>query len=243
MSAVFERDVEIVERLNDARRRLSDANEGLWSGLLPDAFGVLYDGAAPAGQSAIAALMSDALSSGRPEAQTAVLGALQQAHWTTPDTQALVGRRNVKTLVGIAWFVTSRSTDSTGGLSATLAKQGYVGVNKEDVLFPSIGVTPSGRATIAFTLAGPDYRSSAAWAPLSLSSGAGPVYIAAAGKNADDDFSAVKAYGGDGVGRWGDYTAAVSDTSGNVWMGVEYVSGVERTPLANWATFLFHVSP
>ena len=82
VSALFERDVEIVGRLNDVQRRLHDANEGLWSGLSPDAFGLLYDGAAPAGQSAIAALMSDALSSGRPESRTAVLGALQQAHWT-----------------------------------------------------------------------------------------------------------------------------------------------------------------
>jgi hypothetical protein len=82
LSALFERDVEIVGRLNDAQRRLRDANERLWSGLSPDAFGLLYDGAAPAGQSAIAALVSDALSSGRRESQTAVLGALQRAHWT-----------------------------------------------------------------------------------------------------------------------------------------------------------------
>jgi hypothetical protein len=79
---LFERDVEIVERLNGAQRRLRDANDGLWSGLSPGAFGLLYDGAAPVGQSAIAALMSDALSSGRPESRTAVLGAVQQAHWT-----------------------------------------------------------------------------------------------------------------------------------------------------------------
>jgi hypothetical protein len=82
LSALFEREVEIVGRLNDAQRRLRDANERLWSGLSPDAFGLLYDGAAPAGQSAIAALVSDALSSGRRESQTAVLGALQRAHWT-----------------------------------------------------------------------------------------------------------------------------------------------------------------
>lgn len=82
LSVLFERDVWIVERLNDAQRRLRDANERLWSGLSPDAFGLVYDDAAPAGASAIAALMSDALSSGRPESQTAVLGALQQTHWT-----------------------------------------------------------------------------------------------------------------------------------------------------------------
>ena len=62
LSVLFERDVEIVGRLNDAQRRLRDANERLWSGLSPDAFGLVYDGAAPAGESEIAALMSDARS-------------------------------------------------------------------------------------------------------------------------------------------------------------------------------------
>ena len=58
LSALFERDVEIVERLNDAQHRLQDANERLWSGLAPDAFGLIYDGAAAAaiGTSQVAAL-------------------------------------------------------------------------------------------------------------------------------------------------------------------------------------------
>ncbi|MGZ6639290.1 MAG: hypothetical protein ACXVII_41455 [Solirubrobacteraceae bacterium] len=65
-------------RLNDAQRRLRDANERLWLGLSPDAFGLIYDGAAPAGQGQIAALMSD----GGRESQSEVLVALQQVHWT-----------------------------------------------------------------------------------------------------------------------------------------------------------------
>jgi hypothetical protein len=147
------------------------------------------------------------------------------------------------TLAGIAWFATSPATSSAGTLSATMAGQGYLGVNKEDVIFPSIGVTPAGKAVMAFTLVGPDYHPSAAWAPLSLASGAGPVYVAAAGQNANDDLSALKAFQGDGVTRWGDYSAAVSDPSGTVWMGTEYISGVERTTLANWATYISHITP
>jgi hypothetical protein len=81
LSVLFGRDVEIVQRLNDAQRRLRDANERLWSGLSPDAFGLIYDGAAIAGESQVAALVSDVLSSGGLESQTAVLEALQQAHW------------------------------------------------------------------------------------------------------------------------------------------------------------------
>lgn len=82
LAVLFGRDVEIVERLNDAQRRVRDANERLWSGLSPDAFGLVYDGAAIAGQSQVVALVSDALRSGGPESETAVLGALQQIHWT-----------------------------------------------------------------------------------------------------------------------------------------------------------------
>jgi hypothetical protein len=83
LSALFCRDVEIVERLNDAQRRLRDANERLWFGLAPDAFGVVYDGAAAAaiGTSPIAALLGDARRGGGRDADTAVLCALQQAHW------------------------------------------------------------------------------------------------------------------------------------------------------------------
>jgi hypothetical protein len=77
LSALFERDVEIVERLNDAQCRLRRANELLWSGLSPDAFGLVYDGAAQAGESQIAAL-----GAGRPGSQTQLIEALQQIHWT-----------------------------------------------------------------------------------------------------------------------------------------------------------------
>jgi hypothetical protein len=80
LAALFVRDAGIAERLNDAQHRLQHANERLWSGLHPDAFGLLYDGAAPAGQSQIATLAEAALDGG-PARQTALLGALQDAHW------------------------------------------------------------------------------------------------------------------------------------------------------------------
>jgi len=75
LSALFERDAEIVARLNDAQQRLCDANERLWSGVSPDGWGLMYDGAAPSGTSQIATLVDDTGS------QTVLLGALQDAHW------------------------------------------------------------------------------------------------------------------------------------------------------------------
>ena len=78
LSVLFERDVEIVGRLNDAQRRLQSANERLWSGLSPDAFGL---GSAPAGASQIGALMGDARRMGGPDTSDAALAALQETHW------------------------------------------------------------------------------------------------------------------------------------------------------------------
>ena len=79
LSVLFDSDVEIVERMNDAQRRLREANERLWPGLSPDAFGVIYDDAtvAAVGSSEVAALMD-----GARDAKTAVLGALAQIHWS-----------------------------------------------------------------------------------------------------------------------------------------------------------------
>jgi hypothetical protein len=81
VSAVFERDVEIVGRLNDAQRRLQSANARLWSGLSANAFGLVPDGSAPAGASQIAALMADGRGAGGPDADAAALSVLQETHW------------------------------------------------------------------------------------------------------------------------------------------------------------------
>ena len=79
LSALFDRDVEIVKRLNDAHHHLQQANERLWSGLAPDAFGLTNNNTATAtvGQSPIAALIRD----GGPTATRQLLEALKQAHW------------------------------------------------------------------------------------------------------------------------------------------------------------------
>jgi hypothetical protein len=85
LSALFQRDVEIVERLNDAQRRLRGANDRLWAGLHPDALGLVYDGAGRGGPggSAITQRMAVAVEAGggRRRVETVVLEALQEAHW------------------------------------------------------------------------------------------------------------------------------------------------------------------
>ena len=77
LSALFDKDSRIVARLNGAQRRLRHANDRLWSGLAPDAFGLIYDGSAPAGHSQVAELIED----GGPAPVAPALSALQAIHW------------------------------------------------------------------------------------------------------------------------------------------------------------------
>lgn len=144
--------------------------------------------------------------------------------------------------VGIAFFIVSPSL-SSGHLQASIASQGYVSVDGENVLFPSIGVTTSGKGVMSFTLVGPDFFPSAAYTPISAGGQVGNIHIAGAGALPEDGFSGYVAFGGAGVARWGDYTAAVADGSGQVWLGAEFIPNTPRTSLANWGTFISRVNP
>jgi hypothetical protein len=87
LAALFRSDSQLAERLNDAQRRLLDANDRLWSGLHPDALGLVYDDArrvvAGRGASAIAGRTIATLTAGggQGEIESALLEALQQTHW------------------------------------------------------------------------------------------------------------------------------------------------------------------
>ncbi|HTD44288.1 MAG TPA: hypothetical protein VK687_08915 [Bryobacteraceae bacterium] len=145
--------------------------------------------------------------------------------------------------VGSAYFIVTPSVSAGGVLSATIANQGYVSVNQENLLFPSIGVNAAGKGVVTFTLVGPDSFPSIAYAPIDAVNGAGDVRLAAAGAGPDDGFSGYHAYGGARTGRWGDYTAAVADSSGDIWFAAEYIPGGPRTALANWGTFIGKAAP
>lgn len=144
---------------------------------------------------------------------------------------------------GIAYFIVSPS-DSNGNLTASMGMQGYVGVSSEDVLFPSIGVTPAGKAVMAFSLVGPDFHPSAAFARVSITHGAGDIHIAGAGQLPDDGFTGYDEITPSvGSARWGDYSAAVADLNGNIWMAAEYIPNAPRTSFANWGTYVSEVAP
>jgi hypothetical protein len=114
----FEQDRVLAERLIGCQDRLRAANGQLWSGLHPDALGLLYDdtaaGGVGEGASAITGAMVDALGAGLPaaEVQAAVLPGLQEAHWAihrafSEHQQISEDRRHLAAEIGelIASFV------------------------------------------------------------------------------------------------------------------------------------------
>jgi hypothetical protein len=154
---------------------------------------------------------------------------------------------------GIAWFAVKPSfADKFEGHVVT---QGYVAVAGADVFFPSIGVNNEGNGVIAFSLSGAKYFPSAAYVDMVGGHSRPFIHIAAAGQDPEDGFSGYKQFAGatDGIGRWGDYSAAVADGE-RIWFASEYIPKVCpsnistttppcRTVNANWGTFMSAVRP
>jgi hypothetical protein len=178
--------------------------------------------------------------------------------WSALDTAVSVGGA---TKAGVEFFVVKPKVTGTG-VSGSIVKQGYLGVARNNLTYPAVGVTDAGRAVIAFTLVGADHYPSAAYAGLDAKSGAGAVKVAAEGKGVSDGFTSYKAFVGDPPRtRWGDYGAAVADGS-SVWIASEYINqtctltewfagagpnlgscGGTRTALGNWGTRFSEVRP
>ncbi|HEV2242229.1 MAG TPA: hypothetical protein VGR98_14405, partial [Streptosporangiaceae bacterium] len=135
--------------------------------------------------------------------------------------------------VGIAFFAVRAAGDG-GFLFARIRHQGYVAVDNENVLFPSIAVNRDGEGAMAFTLSGPDFFPSAAYVRFAFGQPVGPIHVSGAGVLPEDGFSGYKAFGSPtpGVARWGDYSAAVA-ADGAIWMGNEFIPGTPRTVNAN----------
>jgi hypothetical protein len=153
---------------------------------------------------------------------------------------------------GIAWFGVEPRFDGPN-LTGRVVRQGYVAVAGADVLFPSIGLDDEGNGVIAFSLSGAQYFPSAAYVDMVNGRDLPFVHVAGAGKDPEDGFSGYVAFGGAGVARWGDYSAAVADGN-RVWFAAEYIPKACssttstttppcRTVNADWGTFVSTVRP
>jgi hypothetical protein len=174
-----------------------------------------------------------------------------------------------QTHAGVAYWVVGASSHT--GLR--LIDQGYVAAcnaactTGEDIMYPSIGVGPTGNGVMTFTLAGPDFFPSSAFVKVSMNShGAlgNVIYTSALGQGAYDgtteyeNYNAIVGLPGYGTQpRWGDYTWAVW-SGGKVFFATEYVQspncsvatfktdptcGGTRDFGANWGTSINSVTP
>lgn len=149
--------------------------------------------------------------------------------------------------------------DPNGVLTARVS-DGYLGLAGNNLTYPAIGVTNSGRGVMAFTLTGDDFYPSAGYAGIDAIIGAGDIHIAAQGTGPEDGFASTKVFNFPDPPRprWGDY-GATAVVNGTVWIASEYIAqtctlaqyqsapfgscGGTRTALANWSTHISAITP
>ena len=174
--------------------------------------------------------------------------------WGALDTAVNFGGPNQ---AGIAYFVLKPQVTS-GNVSATVAFQGITGLANNNLTYPAVGVTGSGRGVIAFTVLGADNFPSAGYASLDAKVGVGDIHVVSAGLGPDDGFTAYKAeVSNPPRTRWGDYGATAVDGS-SIWIASEYIGQTcnlstyvatgftcngTRTSLGNWYTRISKLTP
>jgi hypothetical protein len=170
--------------------------------------------------------------------------------WTALDTGLLIGGDPIPR-AGVAFFVINPH-------SQQVQQQGYAGLAGNNLTYPAIAVTQSGRGVMAFTVLGDDHYPSAGYAGLDSKIGVGDLHIAAEGVGPDDGFTGYKPQAAFGTRpRWGDYGAAATDGN-SIWIASEYINQTcdyntwlnsafrcnnTRTQLANWGTRISLIVP
>lgn len=170
--------------------------------------------------------------------------------WAALDTGLIIDG-DTAPRSGVAFFVINPHSGSA-------EQQGYAGISGNNLTYPAIAVTQSGRGVMAFTVLGNDHYPSAGYAGIDSKIGVGDIHIAAEGAGPDDGFTGYNPTSANGTRpRWGDYGAAVSDGN-SIWIASEYVNqtctfntwlstnfrcGNTRTQLANWGTRISQVVP
>ncbi len=170
--------------------------------------------------------------------------------WAALDTGLLVDGDSTPR-AGIAFFVINPH-------SGNVQQQGYAGLAGNNLTYPALAVTQSGRGVVAFTLLGDDHYPSAGYAGIDAIIGIGDLHVAAEGAGPDDGFTGYHPFSQFGSRpRWGDYGGAASDGN-TIWIASEYVNqtctyntwlatnfrcGNTRTQLGNWGTRISKIVP
>jgi hypothetical protein len=141
--------------------------------------------------------------------------------------------------IGIGYYAVRPNLKASGLSGSSIALQGYLTDPGNDVEYPSIAVTPDGHGLISFTLSGPDFYPTSAYALIDRN-GVGRVKIAALGQSPSDGFTEYEflPVGAPHINhslyrpRWGDYSAAVA--VGNTFVFASEYIQVANCPLTQW---------
>ncbi len=146
--------------------------------------------------------------------------------WGALDTAVSFDANPAHNKAGVAWYIVKPDV-STGSVAGKIGLTGTNGVEGKNIMYPAIGVTPSGRGVVAVTLVGSGVTDfpSAAFAAIDALAGMGDVQIAAAGVATDDGFTSYKQQLDRATPRtrWGDYGAAAVDGNA-IWIASEYIA-------------------
>jgi hypothetical protein len=140
-------------------------------------------------------------------------------------------------LSAIAWFKIHPRVHNHQISDADIRKQGYLASAGNFLFYPAIQATPNGDVAMVFTLSGPTFFGSAAFARMSEDGDSfGRIKVAAPGTGPYDPNAT----------RWGDYSFAILDPNGrSVWLATEYIPPLSRQTvdgLRNWGTRVLEVS-
>lgn len=146
----------------------------------------------------------------------------------------------------IAWF----SVDVSGS-APVLKKQGYVvPPDGYSISYPGLAIARSGNGYIGFTITNPNQKLAGGYpstAVVPFTHGTlGSILVTGQGGATDDGFTGYAAFGGSGVGRWGDYASAVIDPVTHVFYTAnEFIPDPKVYPrgvFANWGTYITAIS-
>ena len=131
-----------------------------------------------------------------------------------------------------------------GTLSATLLTQGTIDAGgSTHLLRPAVVCNASNKGGLVFTQVGLSDYPSSAFVPID-DLNVGTITLSSAGKVPQDGFTGYPAVGGGiGITRWGDYSAAMVNTDGSIYMATEYCPDINRTINANWCTYVTQYFP
>jgi hypothetical protein len=136
-----------------------------------------------------------------------------------------------------AWFEIRPRVRNSQIADAAIMRQGILASPGNFLLYPALQASSEQDAVMVFTISGPGLFPSAAFARISDDQRAfGPISIAAPGSGPYSTAST----------RWGDYSWAIADPSGNsIWLATEYIPPPPRQTadgLQNWGTRVLEIS-